>query len=77
MTIPALLSAARNARYLLAVYGQFGKPMPIDCAESVLRELTEALEACGETVEKRSAPVKWVKVPGEKMYADISEVFGQ
>ena len=46
MTSPKLLSAARNARYLLTVYGQFGKVMPIVCAEMVMRELTEALEEC-------------------------------
>ena len=77
MTTPALLSAARNARYLLAVYGQFGRPMPIACAESVLRELTDALEACGDKEEKRRGPVKWVRVPGEKMYSDIDDWIGQ
>lgn len=77
MTIPALLSAARDARYLLAVYGQFGKPIPIACAESVLRELTDALEACGDTEEKRPVPAKWVRVPGEKMYSDIEDWIGQ
>ena len=77
MTIPALLSAARNARYLLAVYGQFGKPIPIACAESVLRELADALELCGDKEEKRPIPYKWVRIPGEKMCWDIEDWIGQ
>ena len=77
MTAPALLIAARNARYLLAVYGQFGRPMPIACAETVLRELTDALELCGDKEEKRPVPFKWVRVPGGKMWMDIEDWIGQ
>lgn len=48
MTDPltTLLRAARDARYLLTVYGQFGKVMPVVCAEKVLADLTKGLMEC-------------------------------
>lgn len=74
-----LAQAAMDARYILQVYCQFDKPVPAFMLQKVCGELVEALEEYRGNQQpnwdsRKPAPgAEWVNVPGETMYADLTE----